>query len=79
MSKQRTVKTYLVLRQGRYPFEAIVVRKSTKRPTLKRGECAVRVELSVPEEAFEPMFQGPSLAFEVGQVLRAPVAGKTVS
>lgn len=77
MSKQqRTVKIYLVLVRGRYPLETRVVRKSTSKPRLNRGECAVRVSLSVPDEAFDPVFQGPELAFEVGQVLRAPIAGK---
>lgn len=73
--KTRSVTFYVVLRRGRWSTEATIVRKSIRKPRLVRGECAVKVSLSVPDEAFEPVFVGPSLAFEVGEVLRAPVQG----
>lgn len=80
MANPKSVELYVVLTRSRRWHRALrVVRASPREPDLKRGECAVKLSLSVPDEAFEPVLQGPSLAFEVGQVLRAPVAGKAVS
>jgi hypothetical protein len=73
MSK-RSVTTYLVLEKKHgWGGKARIVRHSANPPDLKRGQVAVRVELSVPEEAFEPRFAGPSLAFEVSETLQAEV------
>lgn len=76
MSETRKVTIYLVLERNELTWQgrgkARVVRHSTNPPHLKRGQCAVKVALSVPEEAFEPILAAPeALTFAVENTLRA--------
>lgn len=72
----RTATVYLVLErtsQRRWTPEptAIVVGKSARPPTLKRGQCAVKVKLKIADAAFEPRFATGELAFAVEDTLQA--------
>lgn len=69
----RTLDCFLVLAKGRYN-EARVVRKAKARPRLMAGECAVRIRITVPDEAFDPVLKGPDMAFAIDNTLRAEVA-----
>ena len=74
MSK-RAVTTYLVLERNTLAWagrgKARVIRHSANPPSLKRGQCAVKISIEVPDAAFEPVLAGPSLAFAVEDTLRA--------
>lgn len=62
---------YLVLAKKRVGWGDIrVVRVSRYKPTLSGGECAVRIKMSIPDEAFEPFFAAPEQTIEIGEVLR---------
>lgn len=72
----RIVTTYLVLERAStrtwgHKEIARLIRTSKGKPRLAAGQCAVRVSVSVPDAAFEPVLAGPSLAFAVEDVLQA--------
>lgn len=74
--KKRTATVYLILERPhprRWGMQRIarVVKHSATPPHLQRGQCAVKVSIEVPDAAFEPVLAGPSLAFQVEDVLRA--------
>jgi hypothetical protein len=60
---KRTVTTYLVLERAvrGWGAKARIVKASAQPPSLKRGQCAVRISIEVPDAAFEPVLAGPSL------------------
>jgi hypothetical protein len=69
----RTVTTYLVIERKRgWGGRSRVVRHAANKPSLKSGQCAVRVTIGIPDEAFEPVFVAPDpITFVVGQTLQA--------
>lgn len=76
--KTRRLERYLVLRKAserRWDNrnKAVLVRDTPNRPDLKQGECAVRITIDVPEEAFEPVLSVPAQTFTVAEVLRAGI------
>lgn len=76
MSNTRTVTLYLVLERNELAWQgrgrARVIRHSKNTPELARGQCAVKVTLSVPDEAFEPILTAPEpLTFTVENTFRA--------
>lgn len=78
----RTATFYVVLaRQLRpnRPSKAKVIRtvREGYAPVLGAGQCAVKISIEVPDAAFEPLLQGPSLAFTVEDTLRAEVTKET--
>lgn len=75
MNSKRTVTTYLVLERGsRYWHrKARVVKHSVNLPTLKAGQCAVKVSIEVDDAAFDPIFDVPPVTFAIGDTLRAQV------
>lgn len=68
----RTVDAYLVLakRKNGWQREPRIVRTTKHKPTLEAGECAVRVKLTIPDEAFDPVLSAPAQTVEIGDVLR---------
>lgn len=77
MSATRKATVYLVLERNELTWhgrgKARVVRHSANPPALRRGQCAIKISIAVPEEAFEPILAGPDLAFDVENTLRAEV------
>jgi hypothetical protein len=76
--KKRRLTTYLVLRRASQRTwdgrdKAIIVRHTPHTPTLQCGECAVKIKIEVPDEAFEPVLDAPEMAFPVEDVLRATI------
>lgn len=74
----RTATFYVVLARQLRPLRhgrAKVVRtvREGYEPVLAAGQCAVKISIEVPDTAFEPLLQGPSLAFAVEDTLRAEV------
>jgi hypothetical protein len=72
VNEKRSVTAYLVLERKRgWSRKARIVRHCANPPDLKKGQCAVRISIEVPEAAFEPVLAGPSLAFAVEDILQA--------
>lgn len=76
MGRKLTETFYITLRRDGAQYGRLVGRIARSEPQLAQGECAVKVRLSLPEEAFEPLFNGPDLSFEVGEVIRAVEVAK---
>jgi hypothetical protein len=67
----RVVTTYLVLEKKRgWRGQARVVRTAANAPTLRTGQCAVKVRVEVPDEAFEPVFSAPDQVVALDYVMR---------
>jgi hypothetical protein len=77
---KRNVTTYLVLARHRgYGGKARLVRTTQTAPTLSRGEVAVKIQVSVPDEAFEPVRFAPApVDFELSNTIRADEATITI-
>lgn len=76
--KKRKLTTYLVLRRASQRTwdgrdKAIIVRHTPRVPDLRQHECAVKITIEVPDEAFEPVLDVPEMAFAVEDVLRATI------
>lgn len=74
MARRLTETFYITLRRHQVQsWTMIATRIGRDAPRLKQGECSVKISVTLPEEAFEPAFIGPRIAFEIGEVLRAPI------
>lgn len=72
MKGRRITETFYVTlrKRARWQGQMLATRIGRNQPKLGRGECAVKIRITLPVEAFEPVFDGPDLGFEIGEVLR---------
>jgi len=75
VADRRKATFYVVLERGTRGYQwnkARVVRHTANKPTdLRGGQCAVKITVDVPDEAFDPVLDVPEIAFAVADVLRA--------
>jgi len=74
MADRRKATFYVVLERPTKWYRRLyarVVRMTANKPSLVGGQCAVKITVDVPDEAFDPVLDVPEIAFAVTDVLRA--------